>query len=186
MSIRLLRAPAVVALAFLLALPVCALDSDKNQAATLQADDLEFDLETGVRTYRGNVVFRQGSIHLDCDQLETHHNEDGKLKMGVCTGNPGRFKQRPEGRDSDALGRALTITLDRVNAVVILNGRADIELAGDQLRGQRITYDLETRKTRVSDGADAGKAASPTAGEAGGGANARPRITIQPRQNEPG
>ena len=110
------HALAVAALAGVPNLPALALDSDKNQPATLEADDFELDLATGVRTYRGGVVFRQGSIHLDCDKLVTYYGEDEKLEKGVCTGNPGRFKQRPEGRD-DVHGRARSITLDRVRGV---------------------------------------------------------------------
>ncbi len=157
-----------------------ALDSDKQQSAVLEADDFELDLETGVRTYRGNVVFLQGSMRLDCDELTTYYNDDDKLDKGVCTGNPGRFKQRPEGRDSDILGRARSITLDRVKGLVTLKERADIRQEGKQIQGRVITYDLTTKKAKVT-----GEAASETeAGETASSA-ARPRLIIQPQKNQP-
>lgn len=185
----------VIALAGTPTLPVMALDSDKNQPATLEADDFELDLETGVRTYRGGVVFRQGSIHLDCDELVTYYNEDDKLDKGVCTGNPGKFRQRPEGRDSDALGRARSITLDRVKGVVVLENRADIEQGGKQIHGQLITYDLQTKKVKVAGRRAAADLASAAPTGTGGGqpagetetndvaAGRRPGLIIQPRNN---
>lgn len=157
--------------------PAGALDSDKRQPATLEADDFEFDLETGVRIYRGNVVFRQGSMHLDCDALVTHYDDDNELEKGVCTGRPGRFKQRPDDQAADVHGHALSITLDNLRSLVILDGEAEVEQAGDRIRGRRITYDLRNKKARVTGGA--GTTAAP-----GGDAGQRPRLILQPR-NEP-
>ena len=172
------HALAVAALAGVPNLPALALDSDKNQPATLEADDFELDLATGVRTYRGGVVFRQGSIHLDCDKLVTYYGEDEKLEKGVCTGNPGRFKQRPEGRD-DVHGRARSITLDRVRGVVILENRAAVEQGGNRILGRLITYDLATRKAKVASGEAA--AANGSANETAD----RPRLIIQPPTEQP-
>ena len=171
MGWRLPSLLAAVVLGLWLPAGALALDSDKDQPATLQADDFELDLDTGVRTYRGNVVFRQGSLHLDCDALVTHYDEDGEFDKGVCTGSPGRFKQRPEGRDADVSGRALSITLDKVADTVMLEGAAEVEQAGDRIQGGRITYDLETRKAKVTGGAT-----SSAADDSG----ARPRLIIRP------
>lgn len=159
--------------------PAGALDSDKRQPATLEADDFEFDLQSGVRIYRGNVVFRQGSMHLDCDALVTHYDDDNELEKGVCTGRPGRFKQRPEGQAADARGHALSITLDNLKGLVILDGEAEVEQAGDRIRGQRITYDLRSKKARVTGGA--GTTSAP-----GGDAGQRPRLILQPRDEPSG
>ena len=192
----------VAALAGAPILPALALDSDKAQPATLEADDFELDLETGVRTYRNNVVFRQGSIRLDCDRLVTHHNADDQLETGVCSGAPGRFKQRPEGRDSDLLGHARSITLDRIEDMLILEHQAGLEQGGNAIRGQRITYDLRTKKVKVTGGetttpaetgsTDAAGTGSTTpagadgeerttAGDETGAGTDRPRLIIQPR-----
>ncbi|MDD9858429.1 MAG: lipopolysaccharide transport periplasmic protein LptA [Gammaproteobacteria bacterium] len=168
---------AAVALAGV-AWPAGALDSDKRQPATLEADDFEFDLEAGVRIYRGNVVFRQGSMHLDCDALVTHYAEDNELEKGVCTGRPGRFKQRPEGRTADVHGHALSITLDNLRSLVILDGEAEVEQAGDRIRGRRITYDLRSKKARVTGGAGT------TAGQSGDDAGQRPHLIFQPRNEQ--
>ena len=165
----------VVALVGTPASSVLAIDADKAQPATLEADDFELDLETGVRTYRGGVVFRHGSIQLACDELVTYYNADDKLDKGVCTGNPGKFRQRPEGRNSDVFGRARTITLDRVKAVVVFEIRADIEHGENRIHGRLITYDLQTKKAKVA-GRGAAEIATVAAAD-------RPRLIIQPRNN---
>lgn len=175
LRLHLLAAAALAGVAW----PAGALDSDKRQPATLEADDFEFDLEAGVRIYRGNVVFRQGSMHLDCDALVTHYDDDNELEKGVCTGRPGRFKQRPEGQAADVHGHALSITLDNHNRWVILDGEAEVEQAGDRIRGRRITYDLRTKKARVTGAAGA------AAGPSGDAAGQRPRLILQPRNEQP-
>ncbi len=193
---------AALAGALAVSAPSRALDSDANQQATLAADEVELDLKTGVRTYRGNVRFRHGGIHLACDALVTRHGRDGELASGVCTGQPGKFNQRREGRDANARGNARRITLDKGAGLLLLEGGAEVVLAdGDRIRGERITYDLKTKKVKIAGGAvanarlqpppaDAGETRGEPAESADAGAAkpdsaepARPRLIIQPRKN---
>lgn len=149
------------------AAPAAALDTDKAQAVTLEADDFEFDLESGARIYRGNVVYRQGSIRVECDALTTRHDGDGELQSGVCTGAPGRFQQTVAGDDGETAvvqGQARAITFDRRR--IVLDGDAQVAHAGDRLSGARIAYDVDARTAKVTGDGD------------GGGR--RPRIEIQP------
>jgi len=172
------------AMAMAIAWPAAALDSDKTQPVTLEADDFELDLESGARIYRGQVEYRQGSVRIDCDELVTRYDADDALQSGVCTGRPGRFQQTVNDGDGDGdgettvtpetatvvRGRALTITYDRAAGRIVLDGDAQVEHRGDRLRGARITYDLETRRARVTGGGDRGE---------------RPRIEAQPRKASP-
>ncbi|MEM7193493.1 MAG: lipopolysaccharide transport periplasmic protein LptA [Pseudomonadota bacterium] len=175
-----------------------ALESDTSQPATLDADDFELDLKTGVRIYRGNVVYRQGSIRLDCDELTTYFNDDGELDKGVCTGRPGKFKQRPEGAENDVIGKARTITIDQIEQVMVLKSRAQVEQAGTKMEGNLITYDLTTEKVRVKGGSQgATQTASQQSTDSGasgqtdtssqandGGGSSRPSLIIQPRKKK--
>lgn len=149
--------------------PAAAPAADKNQPVTLEADDFEFDLDSGARIYRGNVVYRQGGIRVECDALTTRHDGDGELQSGLCTGAPGRFQQTVAGGDGGdggetvVRGQARAITFDRRR--IVLDGGAQVAHDGDRLSGARIDYDLDARKAKVT-GADGA---------------ARPRIEIQPR-----
>ena len=169
------------------------MDTDSAQPATLQADDFELDLANGVRIYRGAVVFQQGSIRLDCDQLITHYDAEDELAKGVCSGAPGRFRQRPEGAETDFIGRAESITFDRVANLITFAGDADIQHGGDRIQGGVITYDLAAKKAKVvavddgtgyaitddddtDDDTDDADADTDTGTE-------RPRLIIQPRSD---
>lgn len=167
MTVAILRC-AIAAVAIAVAAPAAALEADKTQAVTLEADDFEFDLDSGARIYRGNVVYRQGSIRVECDALTTRHDGDGELQSGVCTGNPGRFRQTLAGDDGETTvvqGQARAITFDRGR--IVLDGDAQVAHAGDRLSGARIAYDVDARKAKVTGDGD--------------GSGRRPRIEIAPR-----
>jgi len=173
-----------------------ALDSDSEQPATLDADDMEMDFATGLRVYRGNVVFRQGSIHLTCEELTTYFNESDELDKAVCVGSPGRFKQRPEGAEHDVVGTAMTITMDQVKDLVTLKSQATVVQGGTTISGRIITYNLVTEKASVKGGgsqASATSSSSQASGEESGSGetaapsiegSARPSLVIQPRKKK--
>ncbi len=182
--------------------PIYGLDSDSEQPATLEANDFELDLKTGVRTYRGDVVYRQGSIRLDCDELVTYFNADGALDKAICTGDPGKFKQRPEDSEDDMIGTAREIVMDQIEQLVVMKSRADVVQGGTRLTGRLITYDLKTEKVRVKGDSkaatkkatastDSGTAESETVGGQEATASAadtetssRPTLIIQPRKKK--
>ncbi len=150
-----------------------ALDSDVRQPATLEADDFEIDFNTGIRIYRGNVVFQQGSLQLNCQKLTTYLNDDDQLDKAICLGNrhnPGRFKQRPEHQEQDLTGVAGEITIDQISQLVMLQNRAQVIQGDLTMSGKIIIYNLSTQKVRVASG-DAQDNHSVTD---------RPRLVIQP------
>lgn len=174
-----------------------ALDSDRDQPATLEADDFELDLKTGVRTYRGNVLYRQGSIRLECDELVTYFNEDGELDKAICSGDPGKFKQRPENSEDDMIGKARLITMDQVAELVTLKSRADVVQGGTRLTGRLLTYNLATEKVIVKGGTDTQPKVTTTSTESSADeksvespvteettSSSRPTIIIQPRKKK--
>jgi lipopolysaccharide export system protein LptA len=178
-----------------------ALDSDMEQPATLDADDFEMDFNTGVRIYRGNVEFRQGSIRLNCDELTTYLNQNDELDKAICIGSPGRFKQRPEGQQDDVVGTAGKITMDQINNLITLKSGAKVVQGGSTITGKTIAYDMSTEKVKVKGGASQGTkkttkstSSGETAAEASGSEstdveldsseNSRPSLVIQPRKKK--
>ena len=181
--------------------PGHALDSDSEQPATLDADDMEMDFSTGLRIYRGNVVFRQGSIKMTCEELTTYFSDEGELDKAICVGNPGSFKQRPEGQDKDMVGTARSITMNRVDDLVILKSRAKVVQGNSTITGSLITYNMITEKASIKGGGSqsSGSESQSTGSESADGAtgsedaateveedsNARPSLVIQPRKIKP-
>ena len=127
-----------------------ALDEDANQPAFLDADDVEIDFTTGIRIYRGNVVFTQGSMRLNCDKLVTHLDDDQALEEAICTGDPGRFKQRLQGQDTDMRSAALKITLNQGNDLLLLERQSKIEQGDLIITGDKVSYNLSTRKAKIT------------------------------------
>lgn len=164
----------------LASLSAFALDSDRDQTATFKADEIVYDLENGTRTYHGNVRFRQGSIQLDCDRLVTYHNQSGEVHKSVCSGEPGKFKQRPQGKNSDARAQAFMITLDK--RVLTLEQHARIEHAGNRTHGDLIVYDLHTEKIKVGDDTASSDTQTTLATKS---TKERARLIIQPRKKTP-
>lgn len=190
----------LILFAMLWAMPVSALDSDSEQPATLDADEIELDFATGLRSYRGNVILRQGSIRITCDELITYLDEEDELDKAVCTGVPGRFKQRPEGADSDVIGTARTITVDRVKELITLKSQAKVVAGDSVLSGQLITYNMKTETVSARGGDSTTPASTAAASDSASGnsedeplneadsettAGTRPSLTIQPRKKKP-
>ncbi len=183
---------------FSLSFSATALDSDQEQPATLDADEFDIDLQTGVRTYRGNVVYRQGSIKLTADEIVAYLN-DGALERAIARGNPARFSQRPEGKDTDTVGTALRIELDDVKGFVVLQNKAKVIQDNNQITGKKITYDLNTEKVKVTSGPrkkpEEDKATQTVGGTESGDEtgetkpaveeeSSRPRLVIPPRKKK--
>ena len=189
MIVRLL----ILLLTSLVNMQLFALDSDSEMTATLDADNIEMDFITGVRIYQGNVVFRQGSIHMTCDELTTYYDDDDKLEKAVCIGSPGTIKQRPEDNDHDVIGSALEITVEQLEERYILTGQATITQEGSTVSGSIIIYDLKSEKAVIKSGGTQHAASGSTSTEGisddaplteiGSTGTARSRMVIQPRKD---
>ncbi len=175
-------------LGFSLVAPSYAYDTDRDQPATLDADEFDMDFQTGVRTYRGNVVYQQGSIRLFADELVAFF-KDGELQRAVARGNLAEFRQRPDDSETDVVGVALRIELNEVKQTVTLRDRARVTQDANTVTGKKIVYNMLTEKVNVRSGKEkptSTKVQSTTDGgtetpAAAGEDTARPRIVIQPR-----
>lgn len=169
-----------------------AYKTDRDQPATLDADEFDMDFQTGVRTYRGNVIYQQGSIRLFADELVAYF-KDGDLQRAVARGNLAEFRQRPDDSETDVVGVALRIELNEVDQIITLQDRAKVTQDADTVTGKRIVYNMLTEKVKVrsdirnavptsttTQPAETGEAASPD-GTENDESTARPRIIIQPR-----
>lgn len=178
-----------IALGFCLVTVSQAYETDRDQPATLDADEFDMDFQSGVRTYRGNVVYQQGSIRLYADELVAHF-KDGELQTAVARGNRAEFRQRPDDSDADMVGLALRIELNQVDQILTLRDRAQVTQGANTVTGKLIVYNMLTEKVKVRSGGTkkpASTTVQPTTGSTAApseteGSSARPRIVIQPRK----
>ena len=127
---------------------VCALSTDRNQPAVIDADEVEFDFRTGQRTYKGNVHVSQGTLRITADKLlVSYHGE--QLVRATAWGRPAHFRQRPDGKKEDVIGKGRTIILhEKTNTLTLIN-RASLKQGTSTANGEKIVYNMSTDKMTV-------------------------------------
>ena len=141
----------VTAVSMTLSFQVFALSTDRDQPASIEADDIEFDFKKGVRTYKNNVYIVQGSLRLKADNLVTNY-DDGELSLATATGSLAQFKQRPDDKPDDVEGWAETIVVDQKKNIITLLGQAALRQGADTARGETIIYNMATDTLKVQGG----------------------------------
>lgn len=132
------------------ALPVQALTSDRDEPATIDADQVEFDFRTGKRTYTGNVVVVQGTLKVTGDKLVVQYDDQNvEIETATSWGNPATFKQRPDGKEDDVYGEGDTIILNQLDNTLTLIENALLTQAGNTAKGVEIVYHMDTDKMTV-------------------------------------
>lgn len=134
---------------------VQALSSDRDQTLTLQADYVELDGSKGISHYKGRVVMKQGSFHLEAQSLSIFKGEKA-IDRVEARGEPVHFRQLPDGKDTPIRGFARQILYDAAKGVLILRGEARVEQDQDVFSGEEIRYDTRNSLVQAS-GADDGK-----------------------------
>jgi lipopolysaccharide export system protein LptA len=149
------------------ALPVMALESDRNQAMDITARDSDIDLESGVHQLIGKIEIRQGSLLIEADRGEVHQPGGGQeVSRVVLEGTPARLEQALDNGAGFMRARAARIDFDRASNTIVMTGGVRIEDPRGTLTGERVSYDI----TR-------GRVQGQSSGEDG-----RVRFVIPPRQ----
>jgi len=173
-----------------------ALKSDKNQPMVVDAKEIEMDFRNGSRIYTGKVNAKQGTLKLQADKVEIYLKK-GSLDKGFAWGKRAVFRQRPDGKDTDVIGKALKIEIYQTKNLVILKGKASITQDGSTISGKKITYNMKTdrmkvlgnTKTVIQPGAMKPDAKKPAAKKSSSAKSkttkksARPHLTFTPKKN---
>ena len=146
-----------------------ALESDKEQAIYIEADDVEIDDRSGISVYRGNVVFTQGTIRMTADEV-TVTQKEGQSDRVVAVGDPVTYQQQMEKTGDLVRGRALRAEYDVAGDIIYMIDDAELSQGEDTFKNDRITYDRRREIVRAG------------ASEQG---KQRVRITIQPKRDQP-
>lgn len=161
----LLAALLVVGLASMALQPtaVLAAQADRNKPITVQADKKVTRYQEGTSVYTGDVVIDQGSLHATGNKA-TLYLEGGELVRAILQGTPATFRERDE-QGNLVEGEALKADYLTAQGEVILTGEAWLTRSGDDIRSERITYNL--RNEVIEAGDDSG--------------SSRVEMTLQPR-----
>ena len=153
-------------LGLLLAAPLWALDSDREQPIEVEADSLELREQENISIYEGNVRLTQGSLEINSDRLVIHFNDAGDLELMEMTGAPARLRRLDDERQ-EMRGQARRINYREAESVLELLQEARFSHAGDTIEGHRIRINTEDNSIQ------AGSADT----------DERVKMLIQPRKN---
>ena len=132
---------------------VWAQEANIDEPIHLSSDRLDVDEAMGQSIYRGNVLFRQGSTKLWADQLVLKSEGFDALERIVATGKPARFEFVSAAEDLTQ-GQAQKLIYLSQKGVLILEGEASLNQAGNQFSSHRIQYDNVRRTVQASKGQD--------------------------------
>jgi lipopolysaccharide export system protein LptA len=152
-------------LAALLLLPALAfgLSSDREQPMDVDAEHMDGELTAnGAIELRGNVLIRQGTLRIDADRANVQRRA-GEIARIEFNGAPARMEQTLDAGGS-ARAQAGHIDYDPKARVVVLTGDVVVTQPEGSMRGERITYNLQTGNL------------------SGGETGSRIRMRIEPRQ----
>lgn len=130
---------------------------DSKGPIAISADTLEADDPSGLVTFKGAVVARQGAMTLTCDVMRVFYGAaaaEGGEKKGdgggrqidkvECDGNV----KIVEG-DRLAVGQKALYLAQALPRRIILTGEARIWQGADSLTGQQVTYYLDDNRSLV-------------------------------------
>lgn len=121
---------------------------------TITADHAEWQ-KGGAMVYTGNVRLESGDLKLSGDRLHLTQAEDGEFEAKV-DGRPAALDHAGlaaasggDGKRVPVSARALQLTYDSREEIVVIDGDALLTRGGDEIRGQNIRYDVVQRRVEA-------------------------------------
>jgi lipopolysaccharide export system protein LptA len=127
-----------------------ALESDRQQPLTINADATDGTLGDGMATLRGRVEIHQGSLLVRADLAEVE-KVDGKVRQVILTGSPVLLQQDIE-NEGLVTATAQTINYQVATGIVTLTGAADVNHPQYQISGEVLVYDMNKQHFQGSGG----------------------------------
>lgn len=145
-----------------------ALESDRNQPIEIEADQGTLDQKNQSTTFSGNVIVKQGTLHIRAEKVTVTRDAASQQHM-TADGKPVRFSQTLDDNKGTVNGQANKVEYSSATGLVKLTGNAKVIRGGDKAEGAVITYNTRTEIYTVN-----GNPAAPTK------AGKRAVVVIQP------
>lgn len=129
---------------------VYALESDRQQPISIEADQGSLDQKNQVTTFSGNVIIKQGSLNIRAANVRVSQDKKGNQTMNA-TGTPVKFSQQLENKGT-VEGQGNNVEYESATGLVKLMGRAKVQRGGDVVQGETITYNMRTEVYNVLGG----------------------------------
>lgn len=149
-SILRRAADAVIILSCLLgSLAAFSLSTDKDQPIEVEADEVELDDKNDFSIYRGNVIVRQGSIHMTGEVMTVYSKDGDELDYLIIEGAPATYRQLPDNSSVHDQARAMRMEYHETKNLVVLIRDAWVKQEASTLAGERIEYNTELSRVRA-------------------------------------
>lgn len=150
-NISMLLSSTCALLLILLSVPSLALESDRQQPIQIEAQQAEFNPDTGIAVYTGQVLMVQGSLRIVADQVTIYQNAKKEVEKVVATAKDSQvhMQQQPKPEEPLVHAYAHTIEYRSVEQEMLLQQNARLENGQDQFTGNQIRYHLQTRHIKA-------------------------------------
>lgn len=138
--------PLLAAVLLLAAAGAQALPTDRDQPVQIAANAVRYNERTGIATYTGAVVIRQGTLEMRADEVVITTDERGSVLSTVARGSPARYQQQTDPRKGPVSAEAARIDFDARNEVITLTGKARLQQDGSSFQGNTITYNSQRQQ----------------------------------------
>ncbi|WP_369583518.1 lipopolysaccharide transport periplasmic protein LptA [Kingella oralis] len=145
-----------------------ALESDRQQPISIDADQGSLDQKNQVTVFTGNVIITQGTLNMRANAVRVVKDPNGNQTMNA-QGNPVYFRQELDNNRGIAEGWGDRAEYVSANHTVKLVGNAKVRRGGDVATGNAISYNTQTEVYTVLGGNATGSKNNP-----------RVHIVIQP------
>ncbi len=130
-----------------------ALDTDRKQPISLEADAAEMDEAKGHYIYSGNVIVTQGTMIISAHTVEIIMDDKNNIDSFIADGkdaDQAHLQQEVESDSSLLEAWANNLVYD-VNAdIITLSGKAALHQRGNQFSGDVINYSVADEKVKAS------------------------------------
>lgn len=145
-----------------------ALQSDKQQATTIDANKMTYNEKSSVNTFTGDVLLTRGSLVIRGDKLTLIQNPDGS-QLAKVEGKPAKFRQQRDSQTNEVLminGSGNLIEFDGKTSTISFTGKANIQKTSngqltEEISGNKITYEQNTEFLSVTGAANNTNEGSP-------------------------
>ena len=130
-----------------------ALDTDRKQPISLEADAAEMDEAKGHYIYSGNVVVTQGSMVINANTVEIIMDDSSNIDSFIADGkddSQAHLQQQVESDGSLLEAWANNLVYDVKADIITLSGKAALHQRGNKFSGDVINYSVADEKVKAS------------------------------------
>ena len=132
-----------------------ALESDRQQPISIEADQGSLDQKNQVTVFTGNVIVKQGTLNIRAASVRVSQDKAGNQTVNA-QGSPAYFRQALDNNKGIAEGWGNRMEYLSQTNVVKLVGNAKVQRGGDMAQGEAISYNTRTEVYTVLGGAATG------------------------------